>query len=234
MPDPDFDTIQWERHEPILKEGGSDIMERAWRADIGRRWAERNPKSVEDTDRSFLTRYGKTKSWCVRDALRTVPPGSSWLEVGCAAGAHMRVLEAVGHGNPLGVDMNLEAMAEAPRGRVAQSRARHLPFADGSVDGIATSGTLIHLGPPDLMNACLKEFDRVARRWLFFVELWAKKPMVLIFGGNLLPPAYAYPWDKGVPNVLPHWTVRFSEVHINLKGNGADASSIIMLLMERT
>lgn len=232
MAEIDFDTIDWAEQQHLLVEENSDIMERAWRAPIGNRWAERNPTTVEATDLSFITRYGMTKSWLVGDALRAVPADSSWLEVGCSGGAHMRMLQSLGHPRVVGVDVNLEGMSEAPEGRVAQARARHLPFIDGAVDGIATSGTLIHLGPPDRLRASLHEFARVSRRWLFFIELWSAQPVILAFG-NLLPPAWTMPWEESIPKVLPEWEIRHSSVHHHAMADGYDASSIGMLLMER-
>ncbi len=115
---------------------------------------------------------------------------------------------------------------------MAQSRARQLPFADRSVDGIATSGTLIHLGPPDMLRAALEEFARVSRRWFFFIELWAQEPTLMVFG-NLLPPAWAYPWDQNLLNHLPGWVPRHTSVHKMATDHNYDVSSIAMILMER-
>ena len=84
-----------------------------------------------------------------------------------------------------------------------------------------------------MMRKCLKEFARVSKRWLFFVELWSVKPIILVFGGNLLPPAWAYPWRDIVPPMLPGWDVRYSEVHDNQLSEADDASNLAMLLLER-
>lgn len=178
-----------------------DLAATEWRSGKGGSWAERNPVSVAETDQSFMRRYGRTKSWIVRDALRDVPREAVCLEIGCSSGAHLALLASLGFGSTYGVDISLDALRRAPAGSCAQADAWRLPFADASVDLVTTAGSFMHFGPADRMKDSAKELDRVARRWLLFVELWADRPHFVSFG-DLLPPCWLFPWHETLPAML--------------------------------
>ena len=205
-----------------------------WKARQGDRWAARNPISLTDTDLSFSKRYGFTKSWVIRDALRDVTRDVRWLEVGCNSGAHMTVMEAAGFPPLTGVEISLEAMQRGQhRGRVAQADALSLPFADGSFGGVTTAGSFMHLGPVQRMRTCAHELARVSGRWIFLVELWAPDASLVSFG-ELIPPVWLYPWEQALPELLGDgWAVRYWK-NYELQGVASMRADMCLLLMERT
>lgn len=176
-----------------------------WRGPQGEAWATRNMVTVEDTDRNWLERFGVEKAVFVRQFLESagVPAHGPWLEVGCSAGAHMRVMRAAGFPAPVGVDVNHGALRRAS-GHVTVAEARALPFRRSAFTGVTTSGTLMHVGPPDVLVVALAEFRRVASRWLFFIETHAPEPTYTDYS-DLMPPSWTYPWLDFLPPLLPGW-----------------------------
>jgi len=89
------------------------------------------------------------------------PPGARLLDVGCGAGVTVEHLEGLGF-QSFGVEPSpvlLEAgLKRNPRLPVREGRAEHLPFADGSLDGILCECVLSLLDDP---AAALGEFRRV-------------------------------------------------------------------------
>ncbi len=221
--------IDWEREHKAAKED-SDLAAYAWRGGTGGEWAGRNPTSVAGTDASWCERYDVPKSYKVLDVLRDVPRDGRWVELGCSSGAHTRIMNGAGFGNVLGMDINFASLIEAPAGKVCQADARYLPFADRSTN-ITTSGTLMHLGPEQRLRDCIAELVRVTDRYLFMIELWHATPMMFVFG-DLLPPAWAYPWEAIIMGLLgPGWVWRHREV-MGLSGRhvGKTATLAVMLL----
>jgi hypothetical protein len=177
-----------------------------WRGIQGAAWAYRNPKGSDDTDVSWRIRFGHSKKVWLRNFLKgAVPNGSTWLDVGCSAGAHMRSLIEIGQSCRHGCDLNMPAMGGVPAAVVAD--ARHLPYADDSFDGVTCSGTLMHTGGEGHLVQALREFDRVARTYILAVELWQPQPMRVDFG-DLMPQAWVYPWERAIPSILGFdWTL---------------------------
>ena len=201
------------------------------------RWAARNPVDLEATDDSFRRRYGLTKTWAVRDALRGVPRDISCLEVGCSAGGFLAVLRAVGFEQLTGTDIGLEPLLSHPKPRapLVHADAHHLPFRDGVFDLVATAGTLMHLGPQKRMAESIAGLARVTRRWLFVAELYAPgpEPMMVSFG-ELLPPVWLFAWDRAIPTVLgPQWVVRYHQVYELGKNNPGLSAPLCFTLLER-
>lgn len=202
-----------------------------WKGYQGARWAARNPVSVEDSDLSFMRRYGHTKSWIMRDALRSVPRGLTWLEVGCSAGAFLELLASLDFAVGAGMDISFEPLqGNGFRGRVVQADALHLPFKAGAVDGVATAGSFMHLGPNARMTACAQELARVARRWILLAELASESPEIVSFG-ELIPPVWLHPWQLAMPEMLgPGWVVRYHALYELTKGGGVKAPFCVLLL----
>jgi demethylmenaquinone methyltransferase/2-methoxy-6-polyprenyl-1,4-benzoquinol methylase len=97
-----------------------------------------------------------------RTAVRTLalPPGSTVVDLACGTGDLCRELAASGH-RPIGVDLSFGMLAaartEAP---LAQGDALHLPFPDGSIDGLTCGFALRNLVD---LEGSLVEIGRVLR-----------------------------------------------------------------------
>jgi hypothetical protein len=202
-----------------------------WRGIQGAAWAHRNPKGMDDTDVSWRIRFGHTKRVWLREFLKgAVPKGSTWLDVGCSAGAHMRSLEAVGHRCRHGCDLNLPAMDGVPAAVVAD--ARYLPYADASFDGVTCSGTLMHTGGEEHLVSAVREMARVARRYVLAIELWQPQAMRVDFK-DLMPMAWVYPWERVVPQILGvDWILERSRL-VRSCGREARVQPLVGVLMVR-
>lgn len=205
-----------------------DLEAKEWSGETGIRWALRNPDDVEGTNKSWRTRFGIDKISAIREAVHGVPHDTSWLEVGCSAGAHMRCMQAAGYETIVGCDVNLQALAKCDA--AVHADAKDLPFDDDSVDGVTTSGSLMHMGPHERMLVCVNEMARVARKWLFFVELFHPTGQIVAFG-DLMPPAWIMPWEPWLAAALPKgWIIRKGRI-INSHGDGA-SRPLCMILLE--
>jgi SAM-dependent methyltransferase len=206
-----------------------------WQGEQGETWAERNPVAVEDTDESWMRRYGFPKSRVMEEALRDVPRETSWLEIGCSAGAHLRVLRSLGFENLAGVDVNDAGFDLASKmGPVQVAEGKDLPFEDRSFGGVTTSGSLMHCGPTPNIRDTFIEMMRVADRYIFLIELWNDPATVIMFG-ELLPPAWTLPWEKGLrPLALQHgWDFVGSTVLDLLPSHLPKRAPICVALLER-
>lgn len=228
-------TVSQEEVKTLWERCGTHphLAARAWYGPMGDAWAERNPTDGPTTDKSWLTRYGLPKTQVMAEALADVSRDVSWFELGCSAGAHMRILGDLGFTSPTGADISFGSLRKCEKGHVLQADALRLPFADRSVDGLTTSGTLMHLGPPERLSLTFMEILRVTRRYLFFMEIWAAQPTFYSFG-NLLPPAWVYPWDEALlPFIGDEWDVTYSKRYELLPTARGLVAPICVLLIER-
>ena len=228
-PDESNDLEQYQLHP--------DKAAGEWLSFQGAKWATRNPVDVEATDESFRTRYGLTKTWAVRDALRSVPRETSCLEVGCSAGGFLAVLRSLGFASLTGTDISLEPLLSQARPRaLVHADAYRLPFRDRSFDMVVTAGTLMHLGPDKRMTESLQGLARLTRRWIFVAELYAPGPTpMLVSFGELLPPVWLYAWDVAIPNCLGRkkWAVTYHQVYDLGRGHTGLLAPLCFTLLER-
>lgn len=205
----------------------TDLEAEAWAGETGDDWARRNPTDVEGTNKSWRIRFGVDKVRAIREIIHRVPTDTTWLEVGCSAGAHMRCMQAAGYERIVGCDVNLPSLALCDA--AVQADARSLPFADGAVDGVTTSGSLMHFGPLERMVDCLHEMTRVSREWLFFIELFHPTGQVVAFG-ELLPPAWVFPWGPWLEENLPdNWRMVKHRVINSYNGNSSHPVAMILV-----
>jgi ubiquinone/menaquinone biosynthesis C-methylase UbiE len=104
---------------------------------------------------------------CMR--LAGVKPGARVADLGCGSGVFTDLLSKQGY-NATGLDISpkLIALGQAkyPNVEFHVGDVEHLPFADGSMDGILLSGLVHHLPDP---SRCAAEAFRVLRKGGSFV-----------------------------------------------------------------
>ena len=169
-----------------------------WKGGQGHAWAVRNPVTVEALDKNYAERFGVTRTQVNCEMLVGVPRDATVLEVGCSAGAQLNAMEAAGFSNLFGCDLSADAVKMC-RWPAIVADGTQLPFEDASVDLVMTSGTLMQI-PPHQKERFVGELRRVARRWIYGVEMWTEHETVWDFG-DLMPPAWTLDW--------PNWLPRF-------------------------
>ena len=153
-----------------------------WRSDFGADYATRNNNQITAEDqRRLLKDWGRILDHAVTPRPRSV------LEVGCNIGRNLlalRHLVAELHGiepNPRScrAARNHPELADA---RIAEGDGFNLPYEDGSVDMVFTSGVLIHVAPEDL-GKMVDEIVRVSRRYVVCIEYFSHEPVSMPYHG---------------------------------------------------
>lgn len=125
-------------------------------------WTDRTPTSATPTMSRVLDRIK------LEYLAPVFPPGQRLLEVGCGSGRLSTYLAAAGR-STVCLDISLAALDAARRnyrvmrlrGRFVAADAFHLPFADGTFDGVLSTGLLEHFVEP---VPIVREMVRVLRR----------------------------------------------------------------------
>ena len=151
-----------------------------WKSEFGREYAARNPITDEGS-RRLMRRWARMLSHAI------APFPSSALEVGCNVGRNLVVLRQMVT-ELHAVEPNIEIMERAQSDpklagvRIQAGSAFDLPYADGSIDLVFTSGVLIHIAPADLPRA-VDEVFRVARHYVLCLEYFSHEPVAVPYRG---------------------------------------------------
>jgi len=154
----------------------------AWTSVFGRDYLERN-RDVSDAD--MLPRTNG-----LAGVLRACPePPESILEVGANIGRNLLAMHSLTDAKLYAVEPFSEAF-DALNGLcgdflagAAQTAGDALPHGDASIDLVFTSGVLIHVAPDDLPDV-MTEVHRVARRYIWCNEYFAKQPEEISYRGE--------------------------------------------------
>ena len=140
----------------------------AWRGDFGDSYTARNtsnPERLANVTRAFQEILGH-----ISDA-----SPASILEVGANLGGNIRALKTLTDARLFAVEPNGKARrimvddGVLPAEQVADATADDLPFTNGEIDLVFTSGVLIHI-PHEDVERVDEEMLRVAGRYVLSVE----------------------------------------------------------------
>lgn len=162
-----------------------------WRSEFGDEYTARNRPSDADIQARAALWAEILDRWTELLGHRGAPP-QSILEVGANVGQNVLALQRVLA--PRGALPRIHAVEPNQRARevllanncadvVANGTAEALPFADGSIDLVFTSGVLIHIPPNRLRQAC-SEIHRVARHYVVAIEYFSSAPAEKVYRGH--------------------------------------------------
>lgn len=111
------------------------------------------------------------------------------LECGCNIGLNTRALRRFTDAELFAIEPNAKARSTVEgegildRDHLKEAVAQSLPFPDGSMDLVFTSGVLIHVHPDDL-PAALDEMVRVSSKYLMMIEYFSQAPQSIPYRGR--------------------------------------------------
>lgn len=154
----------------------------AWRGEFGDHYVDRN-ETLTDVLRM------RTRMWAeMLKGTYGAEPGSI-LEVGCNIGLNLRAIDRLSAAKLYAVEPNAKARQRlindkvVPDERLHNATGQDLPFGDGAMDMVFTSGVLIHVHPNDL-PAVADEMHRVSNRWILVAEYFSTKPESIPYRGR--------------------------------------------------
>lgn len=157
-----------------------------WRGQFGTKYSERNLFNAAELDRTYVEKYGLTRTALNQSCLADIPRSSSILEVGCNLGNQLILLKQMGFENLTGIEIHSDIVKEAqtrvPWAHVSEGSALNIPFGDASFDLVFTSGLLIHIAPRDL-ETVMNEIHRCARSWIWGLEYYAPQTTEITYRG---------------------------------------------------
>jgi pseudaminic acid biosynthesis-associated methylase len=157
-----------------------------WTSAFGSEYTERNLMNVEEHDRYYIDNYGTSRTQMNELFLNGLQVNSI-LEVGCNVGNQLRGLQCMGHQNLYGIELQsyaVERAKEVTKGiNILQGSAFDIPFKDGYVDLVFTSGVLIHISPNDIYKA-MDEMYRVSAKYIWGFEYFSEQYQEIPYRGN--------------------------------------------------
>jgi len=182
----------------------------AWRGDFGREYWKRNPKTIEEMDDMYESRYGVTRTWMNEQSV-TGLPWDMWIcEVGCGIGLQLESLQRMWFANLVGIDPNIEAIQSA----MHRTEGIHFAVRDcfdippvvplmQKFDMVFTSGVLIHIPPERFMEAVNSIYNATSR-YIWGFEYWSESPKEIRYHdceGMLWKDDYPQMWQAAFPKL---------------------------------
>lgn len=165
---------------------GSDERSRQvaqyWASSFGDDYTERNAATEEAVQ---VRVRGLMRIWAT---LQGDPP-KSILECGSNLGLNLRAFRRFTQADLYAIEPNASAREKVvqdailPADRMIEGTLDHLPFGNGSVDLVFTSGVLIHVPPDRLLRAC-QEVHRVSGKYVLAMEYFAQNPETIPYRGQ--------------------------------------------------
>lgn len=117
-----------------------------------------------DDDYNVFTPASKARLIVSFESLMGLGKGARVADLGCGSGAFTDLLRAAGY-QAVGLDISPKLIAvgrsKYPGLELVEGDIEHLPFSDGSLDGVLLSGVVHHFPDP---RRCVAEVHRVLRQ----------------------------------------------------------------------
>lgn len=156
----------------------------AWTGDFGRAYLDRNADTTEADLGPRTAGLAPVLAACSEAPL-------SLLEVGANIGRNLEAMSRVTDAELYAVEPFEAAFAALQDWIGPKLAGAHncpgqlLPFEDGAIDFVFTSGVLIHVPPADgQLEAVMREIVRVSARYVWCNEYFAKAPEDIVYRGE--------------------------------------------------
>tara|TARA_B100000686_G_C16770304_1_gene964648 strand:+ start:678 stop:1307 length:630 start_codon:yes stop_codon:yes gene_type:complete len=153
-----------------------------WKGDFGNDYTNRNVPSRQSEIGRFRL-WGCILQYIAKNRLNSV------LEVGCNIGQNLKTLSFLLDSALYGIEPNQEAVKQSHtflkdvNTSIIEGDVFSLPFEDGEIDLVFTSGVLIHIDPEHLVQAT-REIVRVAKRYVVAIEYFSPSFESVNYRGN--------------------------------------------------
>ena len=147
-----------------------------WEGQFGREYTDRNALSLEEMELLYQGRYGVTRTEMNCGFVGDFDKDIRVLEVGSNIGNQLICLQKGGFQRLYGIELQSYAV-ELSKSRtnginIIEGSAFDIPFKDGFLDLVFTSGLLIHISPEDVW-AVLDEMYRCSRDYIWCFEYYS-------------------------------------------------------------
>lgn len=158
-----------------------------WNGIFGKEYTDRNPQSLEVSDKAHFSAYGVLRSQLNEAFVGNLSRDIRILEVGCNVGVQLMHLQKMGFKNLYGIELQPYAVEKAKAGtqgiNIIQGSGFDIPFKDGFFDLVYTNGVLIHIAPADL-PVIMREMIRCSKQYVWGFEYFAEKQQEIPYRGN--------------------------------------------------
>jgi len=160
---------------------------REWGGEFGKNYTDRNALSLDEMEALYKKNYGFTRTELNEKFLNHLDRSTRILEVGSNIGNQLLCLQKMGFYNLYGIELQSYAV-ELSKSRtkginIIQGEASDIPFKDNYFNMVFTSGVLIHISPPDLVDV-MKEIYRCTRGYIFGLEYYSENPTEIEYRGH--------------------------------------------------
>ena len=158
-----------------------------WLSNFSKGYLQRNLFTPKQLDKSYMQKYGISRTQMTTNFLGNLKKDMMVLEVGCNFGGQLLLLRKLGFKNLYGVEINPE-IVELSRKRanfvnIIVGDVLNIPFKDASFDLVFTSGLLIHVSPKNIEKA-ISEIYRVSKKYIWCFEYFSETYTEIEYRGH--------------------------------------------------
>ena len=158
-----------------------------WSGEFGKRYTDRNNITLEEMDKSYIDKFGISRTKINEEFLSDIDKNIKILEVGTNVGNQLLCLQSMGFKNLYGIELQEHAIEIAKKQTeniyIIKGDCFDIPFKDKFFDLVYTSGVLIHISPKNI-EQCLKEIVRCSNKFIWGFEYFAENYQEVNYRGN--------------------------------------------------